>query len=59
MLTRSSGNLTLRSDPVSPSAESLQSDGYVVLDGVFTVDEVAALGADIDRVFEIPARCPG
>ena len=51
MLTRSSGNLTLRSDPVSPAAECLQTDGYVVIEGVFAVDEVAALSTDIERVF--------
>ena len=52
MLTRSSGNLTLRSEPVSPAAERLQGDGYVVIDGVFDVDEVAALCTDIERVFD-------
>jgi ectoine hydroxylase-related dioxygenase (phytanoyl-CoA dioxygenase family) len=52
MLTRSSGYLTLRSDPVPASVGSLQSDGYVVLSGVFDHDEVAALRADVERVFE-------
>jgi hypothetical protein len=51
MLTRSSGYLTLRSDPLPSSVESLQSDGYAVLDGVFVGDEVAALCADVKRVF--------
>ena len=52
MLTRSSGFLTLRSNPVPVSAERLQSDGYVVLDGVFLEGEIAALCADVERVFE-------
>ncbi len=52
MLTRMSGNLSLRSEPVSPPTESLQSDGYVVLHAVFTTEEVAALSIDIERVFE-------
>lgn len=52
MLTRtSSGYLTLRSDPVPTPVEQIQSDGYVVLEGVFTDDEVAALCADVERVF--------
>ena len=52
MLTRSgSGHLTLRSEPVPDSAEHLQSDGYVLLEGVVTGDELAALRADVERVF--------
>ena len=52
MLTRSSGFLTLCSRPVSAEAERLESDGYVVLDGVFTGEEVQALCTDVERVFE-------
>jgi hypothetical protein len=52
VLTRSSGYLTLRSNPAPPSVESLQSDGYVVLEGVFADDEIEALCADVERVFE-------
>ncbi len=52
MLTRSFGHLTLKTDPVPPSAVDLQSDGYVVLDSVFDADEVTALCADVERVFE-------
>jgi ectoine hydroxylase-related dioxygenase (phytanoyl-CoA dioxygenase family) len=52
MLTRSSGYLTLRSNPVPASAESLQSHGYVVLDGVFSGEEIEALCDDVERVFE-------
>ncbi len=52
VLTRSSGFLTLRSDPVAPSAESLQSEGFVLLERVFSATEVAALCADVERVFD-------
>ena len=52
MLTRKSGYLTLRSEAVPIAAESLQSDGYVVLDGIFAGDELAALRADVERVFD-------
>jgi hypothetical protein len=52
MLTRSSGYLTVRSDQGPASAERLQSDGYVVLDGVFEGDELEVLCADVERVFD-------
>jgi len=52
MLTRSSGYLTLLSDPSSTAAESLQLNGYAVLKGVFAADEVTALCAEVERVFE-------
>ena len=52
MLTRSRGFLSLRDDPVPPEVESLQSDGYVLLERVFTTDEVAALRAEVERIFE-------
>jgi ectoine hydroxylase-related dioxygenase (phytanoyl-CoA dioxygenase family) len=52
MLTRSSGYLTLRTDPVPAAVEDLHSDGYVVLYDVFDADEVAALRSDLKRVFE-------
>jgi hypothetical protein len=32
--------------------ERLQSDGYVILEGVFVEEEIAALCADVERVFE-------
>jgi hypothetical protein len=37
---------------VPTAVESLQSDGYVLLDGVFGGEELAALKADVERVFE-------
>jgi hypothetical protein len=51
MLTRSSGNLLVRSGPVPRPAEHLQAEGYVVLDDVLTPDEVAELTTDVERVF--------
>jgi hypothetical protein len=52
MLTRSSGYLTISSNPAPASVERLQSDGYVVLEGVVAGEELAALCADVERVFE-------
>jgi ectoine hydroxylase-related dioxygenase (phytanoyl-CoA dioxygenase family) len=52
MLTRSSGYLTLRSGRPAAPVQRLQTDGYVVLKGVFDQEEVAALCADIERVFD-------
>jgi hypothetical protein len=66
VLTRRSGYLTIRSDPVPGPAEALQRDGYVTLPGVFTPAEVKALVADIDRVYDelppderVPDKAPG
>ncbi len=52
MLTRSSGYLTLRSGATPAPVERLQSDGYVILRGVFVGEQLAALCADVERVFE-------
>jgi len=52
MLTRSSGYLTVRSDPPSTPVEALQWDGFTVLERVFDPGEVAALCADVERVFD-------
>ena len=51
MLTRSSGYLSLRSGTAPAAVESLQSEGYVLLDGVFAGEELARLRADVERVF--------
>ncbi len=52
MLTRnSSGYLALRSTPVPTAAERLESEGYAVLGGVLDGEELAALRADVERVF--------
>jgi hypothetical protein len=55
VLTRTTGYLSLTSVPVPAAAEELQANGYTVLKGVFLPDEVAALCADVERVFE---QCP-
>ena len=52
MLTRSSGYLTLRPGTAPAAVDSLQTKGYVVLNGVFGGEDFAALRADVDRVFE-------
>jgi Phytanoyl-CoA dioxygenase (PhyH) len=52
VLTRASGYLTIVPDPAPAHVERLQSDGYTVLEGVFTEVETAALVADVERVFE-------
>jgi hypothetical protein len=51
VITRTKGYLRIRTDPVPAASQRLESDGFAVLEGVFTAGEVAALGADIDRVF--------
>ena len=51
MLTRSHGYLKVRSGRLPKAAASLEADGYVVLDGVFDAEKVAALRADVERVF--------
>jgi ectoine hydroxylase-related dioxygenase (phytanoyl-CoA dioxygenase family) len=56
MLTRETGYLTIRTEPVAAEAEALQGEGYVVLRGVFAADEVAAMMDDVERVYrEYPA----
>lgn len=51
MLTRSSGYLSLLPGTAPAAVESLQSEGYVVVSGVFAGDELSALRADVERVF--------
>lgn len=51
MPTRSHGYLTVRSDQAPPAVEHLRTEGYVVLQGVFTEHELDALRADVERVF--------
>jgi len=56
MITRASGYLRLSDDPAPPATEELQRDGYTLLAGVLSAGEVAAVAAEIDRVFdELPA----
>lgn len=51
MLTRSSGYLSLRSGTALPEAENLQTDGFVILKGIFAGEDLAALRTDVERVF--------
>jgi ectoine hydroxylase-related dioxygenase (phytanoyl-CoA dioxygenase family) len=55
MLTRSFGYLVLRSGAAPAAVERLQKDGYVLLSAVFAGEELAALRADVERVFD---ECP-
>ena len=62
MITRRSGYLRLRDEPVPAATQQLQDDGFTVLRGVFGADDLAALAADVERVFdELPPdeRVPG
>ena len=52
MLTRASGYLRLTDESRPAATEQLHRDGFVVLPGVFSSQEVAALAADIERVFD-------
>jgi ectoine hydroxylase-related dioxygenase (phytanoyl-CoA dioxygenase family) len=52
VITRRTGYLTISSEAPSEATQQLQTEGYVALRGVFDADEVAALIADVDRVFD-------
>jgi hypothetical protein len=55
MLTRRTGYLALRpeGDPEVPDASrALERDGFAVLPAVFSAEEVRALAAEIDAVFD-------
>jgi hypothetical protein len=51
MLTRTSGYLSLVSGSAPTTVERLQSDGYVILNGVFAGVELVELRSDVERVF--------
>ena len=51
MITRVGGYLEVRTDPVKAETEQLHREGYVVLRGVYTPEEVAELRDDLDRIF--------
>lgn len=51
MITRESGYLALRDGPVPAPSAALQSDGYVLLEGVLAADELQELRRDVERVF--------
>jgi Phytanoyl-CoA dioxygenase (PhyH) len=44
--------MRVRSDPTPEAVKHLRSEGYVQLEGVFDEEEVAALRAEIERVFD-------
>lgn len=55
VITRTSGYLQLRRAPAPAASHQLEQDGLVILPGVFSPDEIGALGADVERVFaELP-----
>ncbi|MEM7220805.1 MAG: phytanoyl-CoA dioxygenase family protein [Pseudomonadota bacterium] len=56
MLKRRRGYLLSRDDVSNPAARQLESEGWALLPGAFTRDEVAALKAAVLHVFEtVPA----
>lgn len=55
MITRKHGNLALRQAPAPAESAALERDGCVVIAGVLTPGEIAALKAEIDQVFESTA----
>jgi ectoine hydroxylase-related dioxygenase (phytanoyl-CoA dioxygenase family) len=55
VLTRKALYLRVLTDPVPDASAQLEADGYAVLHGVFDAARVAAMRADIDRVYaELP-----
>jgi hypothetical protein len=52
VITRTTGYLTIRSEPAPAATEQLQAQGFALLPSVLSEHEVAELGADIDRVFD-------
>ena len=52
MIRRRGGNLALNTAPVSEASVQLEQLGYAVVPGVFTPEEVAALGAEITAIFD-------
>jgi ectoine hydroxylase-related dioxygenase (phytanoyl-CoA dioxygenase family) len=60
MITRASGYLALRDAPATSSSAALQTEGYVILDGVFDQGQLEDLRRDVERVFaEYPADVRG
>jgi len=52
MLRRVRGYLLPRKDPAPAASKQLESEGYTLLEGVFTAQEVAALGSQLHSVYE-------
>jgi ectoine hydroxylase-related dioxygenase (phytanoyl-CoA dioxygenase family) len=55
MITRKHGNLRLRAEPAPAETTSLEQNGYAVIKGALSRDEVAALSAEINAVFDSSA----
>ena len=49
MIRRKRGYLQLRTEPAPAASHALEGEGYVLLPGVFSADEVSALRDDINR----------
>jgi ectoine hydroxylase-related dioxygenase (phytanoyl-CoA dioxygenase family) len=52
MISRRHGYLTLRKEPALGASQQLEREGWAVIRGVLNADEVAALAAEIEGVFE-------
>jgi ectoine hydroxylase-related dioxygenase (phytanoyl-CoA dioxygenase family) len=60
MITRRRVYLELRADPVPEASHQLEREGWAVLRGAFSKDEVERLRADVERVYaELPADLRG
>src|SRR5258706_6550064 len=52
MIKRRHGNLVLLREPVLPASQQLEQDGYALVRGVLSAEDVEALGTEITAVFE-------
>jgi len=52
VITRTRGYLRISTEPAPEAAAQLESEGWALLAGVLTAEEVAELREDIDRVFD-------
>jgi ectoine hydroxylase-related dioxygenase (phytanoyl-CoA dioxygenase family) len=59
MIRRVGGNLALATAEAPPAAQQLELDGWAVLRGVLTADEIAELADESERVFREHAAARG
>ncbi|MGZ5987825.1 MAG: hypothetical protein ACXWLZ_02125 [Rhizomicrobium sp.] len=52
MIKRRHGNLVLLKEPAPSASQQLEREGFALVRGVLTADEVSALGAEITAVFD-------
>ena len=52
VITRTRGYLRISTDPAPDATGQLESDGWAILPGVLTPEDVVTLRADIDRVYD-------